>query len=372
MIYFISPLETTYQPRGLRVTKLIEHVFACCDLTIITSNFDHQDKKFIRASSIVSGNQHKTIVLSSIAYRRNLSVLRLAFQVWFSIKLLIFLILRVKKEDKVVVMGSFPELYATVALAKYFKKFTTLLDVWDTWPEALPLKLSSLTSTLFIRYCKTLNCFSLKSFDVVFYVAPSFERWLLTNGVNPDKFRYLPLGFDEKRWQISKRASVVYDYVYVGYLSYQFDLRPFIRAFSGVPKTLCIIGDGENVEEYRNLAHGNKHISFLGALKKDEVVSILRSSSVALLPLADHSAAEMPNKLFDYIGAGLPILCAGGTDAGQLVKKHNFGWHCKNNAKQISDTLSGITDEEIDLKRKNLISKRDDFSTATLYSNLEI
>jgi len=71
------------------------------------------------------------------------------------------------------------------------------------------------------------------------------------------------------------------------------------------------------------------HIHIVEWLDHQEAMELIRSSQVLLLLLNDtpHTRGLLPGKLFEYLGAGRPILCIGAEDgdAAQLIRASAAG-----------------------------------------------
>lgn len=372
MNYIVSPLESIYEPRGHRVQGILEFGNNNKNFTLITSNFDHSSKSKINTSNIIAGNHpFKTIVLKSIGYKGNLSLSRVLNQLIFSLKLFIFGIFNFKKNDQIIIMGSYPELSYTLALLKNIKHFDFIIDLWDIWPDAFPVNEKPFLGKFFRLYCIHLNKNSLKFAKNIFYVAPSFKEWALNYSVQAEKLVYIPLGYDHKRWpkKIESDDSKKYDFCYIGYLSYQFDLSEVIKSCIKLNKSLVIIGDGPKFFQYKQLIKFSSNIKMTGHISKSDATKILNISAIGVLPIATGGHAEMPNKLFDYIGAGLPILVTGGIDAGKFVVENGIGWYCKNNSIDILETMNSCNNLRNDFTL-NLLSLREKFSIKNLYKTM--
>ena len=339
----------------------------------MTSNFDHSSKNKLDQHKIRNGNPCKTQVIDAGYYSKNISIKRLIFQIKFSILCTIYIIRHVNKNDKVLFMLSFPELLLPMWITKKFISSCTFIDLWDTWPEALLSGRKNIAHKLFRKYCVILNKLFLPSASKIFYVSPSYTDWIIRYGGTLKNTIYIPLGFDEIRWsKFSKRISrnKVNRIVYVGYLADQFDLTESIKSIKDTEFTLEIIGDGYRLPQYRNLADNAQNIEFRGHLSFEQVEESLMTADLALLPFAEGSTAQMPNKLFDYLGARIPILVVGCSDAATFITERKFGWTAQNDCHDILRKLRAISNTDHQRIIENLNEGASAFSKKNIYKNL--
>ncbi|HVI25731.1 MAG TPA: glycosyltransferase [Xanthomonadaceae bacterium] len=98
----------------------------------------------------------------------------------------------------------------------------------------------------------------------------------------------------------------------------------------------------------RFAAQADGRIRYLGHLPHDEVLALQRQADVLVSIGNDGMAAQTPGKLYEYLGAGRPILHllgAGGTDpAGPLIERLGAGWSCANDAQLLARLLEKLLD----------------------------
>ena len=106
-----------------------------------------------------------------------------------------------------------------------------------------------------------------------------------------------------------------YDVTYVGLINEIRGIRPLLDALTKPGDwKLCLVGYFQNQAlEAEMKAHpGWKRVQFLGRKSRTEVAEILAQSKIGLvtfLPAPNHNKNQ-PNKLFEYMAAGLPVVCS--------------------------------------------------------------
>ena len=98
-----------------------------------------------------------------------------------------------------------------------------------------------------------------------------------------------------------------------------------LLADSGTPIHITIAGDGEMMENLRALQGDPERFSLPGWMDTASARALLRITDIALL--TGHNEA-MPNKFFDYLAAGLPIVCSLRGECREYVEAHGLGRTC--------------------------------------------
>ena len=91
-----------------------------------------------------------------------------------------------------------------------------------------------------------------------------------------------------------------------------------------------LVGDGHYKAELRRYAESLQlsNVCFLDAIPKRRVFDYLNQSHVAMICTWDHEFQRMmlPNKVFDYMAAGCPVVAAARGETEALVERAGCGW----------------------------------------------
>ena len=112
---------------------------------------------------------------------------------------------------------------------------------------------------------------------------------------------------------IPERYKIV---LYQGWISQERNIETLIQGVKYFPKEAClaIIGYGEHENVLRNLAEKenvNERVFFLGAVPSDEMLSLTAGADLGVipyLPIDDNHKYCSPNKFFEFILAGVPVI----------------------------------------------------------------
>jgi glycosyltransferase involved in cell wall biosynthesis len=112
-----------------------------------------------------------------------------------------------------------------------------------------------------------------------------------------------------------------------------------------------IAGDGDNGKTLRKLAAGLKNITFLGWLDRLELKRILLISDVGIAPYVRSATQSLPNKIYEYMAAGLPILSSLHGEARDLLIKEKIGLaYSPENVASLVNSVQMLT-VDADLRR---------------------
>lgn len=139
---------------------------------------------------------------------------------------------------------------------------------------------------------------------------------------------------------------------------------------------LIIIGDGEYREYFQTVAHEEKlddKVFFFGKVKQDELLKYTSGADIGLAIIENLSLSyfyALPNKMFEYIYCGLPVIVSNFPQMKFIVDKYNVGICIDpENEDEIKDKLNSlIVDDELRKKLK----KNCEIATKELNWNKEI
>jgi glycosyltransferase involved in cell wall biosynthesis len=328
----------------------------------VTSDFYHAEKRWFAKSEIQEGKKnapYKLTVMGCIGYMSNISARRVISNIILSLRFFLYLLPRLNKHTVLIIPSRPVEMIAAAALLRLLKGTSVLLDIQDIWPDMLVIN-NRFKRALFTWYCNLYLYPSLRHIDKFIHTAPSFVNWLHRYAPDADS-TFIPLGFDVKRWENKKKEDnmVASDaqirLVYVGLLQYQIDMMPLLQAISGHSSFYLTLigdsGDGQNYNEVVNFIqkHNMQNVKIVGRVPPEEMGEYLQGMDIGVVPMISNS---IPNKVFDYIACGLPILAFGDNDIAALINEKGIGWNVPFSQNKILDVLDSLSKEEVLKKKK--------------------
>src|SRR5690606_907915 len=123
--------------------------------------------------------------------------------------------------------------------------------------------------------------------------------------------------------------------IFAGSLSKIFDFQLMVNVWHRVcskrpdlatENPLRIIGDGSEYEFLLNSYSKSENVVVHGHLPHREAIKAMCSSKVGLAPYSPGGHLTMPNKFFEYMAAGLPIVATLDGDAQSLLSRYRLGY----------------------------------------------
>lgn len=231
-----------------------------------------------------------------------------------------------------------------------------ILELRDLWPQAL-IDMGGLSEHgLAVRGMRLLERFLYRVAEHIVILAPGSENYLIARGVPKDRIAYIPNGvhlrnFGAKHDMRNHSAvsaspgelaadaedmveSAAFTVVYAGAHGPANSLETVLEAASLLAShpgiRFVLVGDGPSKASL--LVRADKlhleNVIFLDPVPKEQMPDLLASADAALITLRAIDAfayAISPNKLFDYMAAGKPVLCAVPGDMARLVQDTRAG-----------------------------------------------
>jgi glycosyltransferase involved in cell wall biosynthesis len=231
-----------------------------------------------------------------------------------------------------VVVASSPSLPSAAAAATLARARGArfLLEVRDLWPDsAIAMGLVSDPRT--IAVARRLEAYCYARADRIVALTEGIRDGMIEQGVSPARITLITNGVDlEIGGDVAPADVPVPDdavvAMYVGAHGTYSSLETVLDAAERLRDTprvrVVLVGNGDRkpalIEEATR--RGLTNVVFADAVPKRAVPSWLARADICLLPYQDNPlfAGALPNKAFDYLGAGRPIVAS--APAGELTR----------------------------------------------------
>ncbi len=233
---------------------------------------------------------------------------------------------------------------AGLKLGKHLK-VPVIVEIRDLWPETLVslgvLRKNSMITKILYFVEKIIY----KRADAVIFTMEGGSQYIIdknwTDVVDLGKVFYINNGVDLKRFDQNAIVHTVCDhdldcsgqlnFVYTGSLRRANNMILLINAFKNMNNCkakLLIWGIGDQAQQLEDycISENITNVVFKGAVKKDEIPSIITRSYVNVLHSAGldvHKYGMSQNKLFEYLASGKPILAT--TNHGYNIVDRSLG-----------------------------------------------
>jgi glycosyltransferase involved in cell wall biosynthesis len=224
------------------------------------------------------------------------------------------------------------------------------LETETVMARGLRRPLLRLVERVLIRFC-----------DGVSVVSPGIADWYATTYkiARPVVVRNLPLAVQEfglDRMVLRKRFDIRDDalvFLYQGLLARGRLVEVFLSSFAAHPdRHLVLLGFGPLESEVREFAQRYGNIHFHPAVPPSEIRGVTVGADVGLCGVADVCLSyhlSLPNKLFEYWSAGIPVLAPALPEIASLVEETAAGWVVHNG--DWMTTVGALERETIDRAR---------------------
>lgn len=302
--------------------------------------------------------------LSAGAYERNdwrraISMLVFSWNVW------VHLLRTVRPGD--VVIGSSPHLLAATAAraCAVVRRANFVLEVRDLWPETLT-GMNGRSGALAMGL-RVLADLLYRTSHAIIVLAEGNREHIVRRGARPDRITYIPNGvnvdvFTEELRELPAHLAwieSVSTFVYAGAHGPANGLDLVLRGAAELQRRgrddirVLLVGSGPSKDDLRREAsrQGLTGVVFCDPVPKQLIPSILRRCTGGLMILKDVEVFRYgvsPNKLFDYLASGLPIITNVPGEVARTVQCGQAGIVVPpGDSVALADAMVSITDGNV-------------------------
>jgi glycosyltransferase involved in cell wall biosynthesis len=203
--------------------------------------------------------------------------------------------------------------------------------------------------------------------DVIVVVNEDIGRFYKKKyGVNPYSINNVPEFFKAKKSNyLREQFNISFDakiFIFIGALNPNRGIEEYINFFHNTDLNICLVflGDGPLKNIVYDAHKNSKKIYFHERVPHNDVVRIASSSdfSISVLKVGNPALSynlSMPNKLFESMMSGIPILSGGMKSESRFVNENQVGIDIKfvNSKPCIEDAINSILEKDYLKMRKN-------------------
>lgn len=252
--------------------------------------------------------------------------------------------------------------------AKWFRRKPFVFEVRDLWPE-LPKAMGVIKNPVVLWMMSVLEWTSYHSADRLVGLSPGIVDGIIKRGIAPEKVASIPNGCDldifaseHQVWRPEGVQPTDLMAIFTGTHGLANGLNAVLDAAVELKKRqrtdikLVLVGDGMQkkalLERAAELQLDN--VIFHDPVNKAKLAGLMASADIGLQILANVPAfyyGTSPNKFFDYISAGLPVLNNYPGWLAELITKEQCGFAVPpENPQAFADAL-----EQAENQREKLI-----------------
>ena len=340
ILYIHQYFKTPNQPGGTRsywvAKKLIEEGHEVTMLSSITE----KELLSLDDSFQLDGLE---VVYFKVPYNQKMSVLRRAMAFFdFSFKSILY-VLKSKKYDLVIATSTPLTVGLPALVAKWFKKTPFVFEVRDLWPE-VPIQMGALKQKWAQKLAIFLEKTIYKNANHIIALSPGMRDGVL-KFVTADKVSVIPNMSKieefyprEKNFELMERLGLKKD----SFKVIHFGALGLANGAESILRSAVLVKDSDDIEfifigggstedslkktcEERNLLN----VKFLGKYPMKDTSEIVNFCDVSIVSFKDLPIlyTNSPNKLFDTLSAGKPVIVNSAGWTKELVEDNQCGFY---------------------------------------------
>jgi len=244
---------------------------------------------------------------------------------------------KLKNYDVLII--SSPPLFVGVigAIISKIKSIHFILDIRDLWPESV-IVLGEVKSNWIFNLGKKLESFIYSTTKGYIFSVPGFKKHFtnhypaqltkpMINLINGVSNRFFDLA--QKYDRIPEERFTV---LYSGNMGLAQGLESVIKAadiLQKYPIDFKFVGSGVKRKALKTKADklGLKNVVFLPVQKKEELIKLIKKTSVCLVPLKNDPLFRnaIPSKMFEYMACGRPVIASISGEVEKILNSAKSG-----------------------------------------------
>lgn len=255
-------------------------------------------------------------------------------------------------------------------IARWARRKPFIFEVRDLWPE-LPREMGVITNPLILGLMSVLEWVSYRSAHRLIGLAPGIVEGIARTGVARERITMIPNGCDldtfsrpSAAWRPEGVAESDLMAVFAGAHGIANGLDSVLDAASELKRRgredikLVLVGDGrmKPALEARARQESLDNVVFHPLVDKATLAGLFSSADLGLQILANVPAfyfGTSPNKFFDYIAAGLPVLNNYPGWLAEMVRESDCGYAIPpEDSAAFADALEHAADNRDELNAK--------------------
>ena len=372
------------------------------EVTWWANTFDHARKKLrFSTSRSVNVEERFTIrCLHSVPYQKNISWKRMRHHAETARQF--------RREaaelpapDVILSCLPTPELCYSAAQICLERGIPLIIDVRDLWPDdivrALPKVVRPIAS-IALTPMRSRVQFACRSASAIFGVTEGYLEWGLKMAGRPRSAhdQVIPLVTDgeespveeqEKAYELWSRIGISADkgeciICFFGVISWSAQMEPVIAAARVLQSThpkirFVLCGMGDRLDEFKRMSSDCPNITWPGWVGKAQIWTLMKMSTLGLTvyPSTDNFKMNVPNKVPEYLSAGLPIISSLKGRVAEILSSAGAGVTYENmNAKSLLESIISLVENPSRLAEMQKNARKlyeNDFSASKILLGFE-
>lgn len=253
------------------------------------------------------------------------------------------------------------------------RRIPMVFEVRDLWPEAA-IQMGVIRRTGFVgRGAKVLERFLYRRSSHIVGLSPGMVAGVIGEGVDPDRVHMVPNSCDldlfspgEKDAELVERYGIEGRFV-IGYAG---AIGPSNDVQGNVPEAarilhergrddivFVLVGDGKSLPQIREEVADLPNVVIAGSMPKAEIPRFTCTADVLMVLFADKPilATNSPNKFFDALATGRPVIVNSNGWTRELVEDNEAGLYFPaREGRSLADAVERLADDAELVRRMGL------------------
>ena len=250
-------------------------------------------------------------------------------------------------------------------LGKWLRRKPFVFEVRDLWPE-LPKSMGVIKNPMAILVLSIMEWLSYKSADKIIGLAPGINKGIEKHGISKGKIHLIPNGCDldifnpqnTEPWLPFVPTNNITVASYCGTFGEANEVENIVKVAIKLKDRgrhdikIVLAGDGSKREiiEQMKKDHGLDNLYICGLIDKRKNAGLLSASDVGLQVLKNVPAfyeGTSPNKFFDYISSGTPVIINYPGWISSLIERNSCGYVVPPDCyEEFANTLERVADNK--------------------------
>lgn len=257
--------------------------------------------------------------------------------------------------------------------ARWLRGKPFVFEVRDLWPE-LPREMGVISNPVILGALSLLEYASYHSAHRCVALSPGIAQGIARRGITGDRITTIPNGCDLRifrdeqgsGWRPDGVSTTDFLAIFTGThgvangLDSVLDAAKVLQERGRNDIKIALVGDGKLKADLQSRAQreGLRNVIFNEPVNKRRLAALMKSSDIGLQVLANVPAfyfGTSPNKFFDYISAGLPVLNNYPGWLADMIEENNCGFTVPpEEPEAFADALEAAAADRAGLEEKGM------------------
>ena len=364
--YFKTPME----PGGTRSYWIAKKMIEKGHSVIMISCTNDPSKK----GKIIDIDGIKVYYLN-VPYEQKMGIVKRLYAFVKFMILSIFYVFKLRfKYDKIYATSTPLTVGIPALFGNYMLKKPYVFEVRDLWPE-VPIQLGVIKNPILITMLRQLERLIYTRSKTIIALSPGMEKGVLDQKISPNKVVMIPnmskpdefypraknQHFFDKKILSSEKLSIIY-FGSIGKTNGLEEVVSFFGKIQNIPVELIIAGSGSEREKLIEISNSSefKNVNFIGDYKMSAISEIVNCCDLSLVSFDNIPilSTNSPNKFFDSLSAGKPVIVNSNGWTKDIVLKHKCGYYYeRDNFKSFMKMMNEIIKDKENFDEMGKISR---------------